>query len=173
MKTLCHIMNRMPVVVLLMIFYYIIFAEIRVGGSIVSVIAFSLVFGCTVYSMLRSWTETVKRGQFDAGYALGFSDRDVYNKIIIPQIVPLLAPEYRDAVVGLLKATAIVGYVAVIDLTKAGDIVRSRTFEAFFPLISVAVIYFILAAVVIRLVAGIRLRIKRKQRSLQDIIGDE
>lgn len=173
MKTLCHIMNRMPVVVLLMIFYYIIFAEIKVGGSIVSVIAFSLVFGCTVYSMLRSWTETVKRGQFDAGYALGFSDRDVYNKIIIPQIVPLLAPEYRDAVVGLLKATAIVGYVAVIDLTKAGDIVRSRTFEAFFPLISVAVIYFILAAVVIRLVAGIRLRIKRKKRSLQDIIGDE
>ncbi|MBR5756109.1 MAG: transporter substrate-binding domain-containing protein, partial [Firmicutes bacterium] len=166
MKKLCYTMDRMPIIVLLMIFYYVLFASVRISGSIVSIIAFSIVFGCTVYSMLRSWTDTVKKGQFEAGYALGFSDKDVYKKIIIPQIVPLMASEFRDAVTGLLKATAVVGYVAVVDLTKAGDIVRARTFDAFFPLISVAVIYFILAAIVIRIAKTVRVNTKRRRKIL-------
>ena len=112
----------------------------------------------------------VDRGQTEAAYTLGYTDRKAFFRVVLPQALPHFMPAYKGEITSLIKATAVVGYVAVQDLTKMGDIVRSRTYEAFFPLIAVAVIYFILAAVLTFLVRKIELRIDPKQRSREDIL---
>ncbi|MBO7403399.1 MAG: transporter substrate-binding domain-containing protein, partial [Clostridia bacterium] len=164
------LVQGMPVVVLLMILYYIIFGSVNISGAAVSVVGFTLVFGSAVFAMLRSGVGAVDRGQTEAAYALGYSDRRAFFRVVLPQALPHFMPAYKGEITSLIKATAVVGYVAVQDLTKMGDIVRSRTYEAFFPLIAVAVIYFLLAAILTFLVRKIELRIDPKQRSRKDIL---
>lgn len=147
------LVQGMPMVVLLMILYYIVFAKTEISGVAVAVIAFTLVFGSGVYGMIKSGVGAVDPGQTEAAYALGFGDLRTFFTIILPQAAPHFLPAFKGEVVSLVKATAIVGYVAVQDLTRMGDIVRGRTYEAFFPLIAVAVIYFILGGI-LRLVIG-------------------
>ena len=152
------LIEGMPVVVLLMIFYYIVFSESRISGVAVSVIVFMLVFAAAVVNILRAGVAAVGTGQAEAAYSLGYTDRKAFFKIILPQALPHAMPAYKGQIKALIKATAVVGYVAVQDLTKMGDIVRSRTYEAFFPLIAVAVFYFILAALLIWIVDMIEIR---------------
>ena len=140
------LVQGMPMVVLLMILYYIVFSRVALSGLIVAVLGFTLTFGGGVFSLLRMGVGAVDPGQYEAAYALGYSNRRTFFRIILPQALPHVMPAYRGEIVSLIKATAIVGYIAVQDLTKMGDIVRSRTFEAFFPLIAVTVIYFLLEA---------------------------
>ena len=158
------LVQGMPVVVLLMILYYIIFGKVAVSGMFVSVIGFTLVFGAAVYAMIKSGVATVDRGQAEAAWSLGYTDLRAFFRVILPQALPHFMPAYKAQIVALIKATAVVGYVAVQDLTKMGDIVRSRTYDAFFPLIAVAVIYFVLAAVLTHLVRKIEIRIDPKQK---------
>ena len=159
-----------PMVVLLMILYYIIFGKVDIGGIWVAVIAFTLTFGSSVYAMLCSGVNALDKGQTEAAYALGFTDRQTFLKVILPQAALHFMPAYKAEVVALIKATAIVGYIAVQDLTKMGDIVRSRTYEAFFPLIAVAAIYFVLAGL-LNVVAGIiHNRIRPEKRTRNDIL---
>ena len=171
------IIQGLPVVVLLMILYYIIFARTDMGGVVVSIIAFTLVFGAGVLGMLKSATGAVDSGQNEAAYALGYSDRRAFFRIILPQALPHFLPAYKGEVVALLKATAIVGYIAVQDLTKMGDIVRGRTYEAFFPLIAVAVIYFILEGILIFAVSRIEInrdpRRRKKEKILKGVKADD
>lgn len=138
------LVQGMPVVVLLMVLYYIVFGAVSISGIAVAVIGFTLIFGAAVYGIIRMGVDTVDRGQTEAAYALGHSRRRTFFRIILPQAVPRVMPAYQGEIIGLIKATAVVGYIAVQDLTKIGDIVRSRTYEAFFPLIAVTVIYFAL-----------------------------
>ena len=98
-----------------------------------------------MFAMLKSGVGAVDKGQTEAAWALGYSDRRAFFRVVLPQALPHFFPAYKGEITATIKATAIVGYVAVQDLTKMGDIVRSRTYDAFFPLIAVAVIYFILA----------------------------
>ena len=109
-------------------------------------------------------------GQYEAAYALGYSNRRTFFRIILPQAVPHILPSYRGEVIGLIKATAVVGYIAVQDLTKMGDIVRSRTYEAFFPLIAVTVIYFVLEALLGFLIRRITISINPKKRKREKIL---
>ena len=160
----------MPVVVLLMILYYIIFGDVAVSGTVESVIGFTLVFGAGVYGMIASGVGAIDKGQLEAAYALGYSDRRAFFRVILPQALPHFMPAYRGSITELIKATAIVGYVAVQDLTKIGDIIRSRTYEAFFPLIAVAVIYFILAAVLTAIVNRLGARLDPRSRKREDIL---
>ena len=141
------LVQGMPMVVLLMILYYIIFGNISISGLWVSIIGFTLVFGASMYGMIRSGANAVGKGQIEAAYALGYSDRKTFFRVILPQAAQHFMPAYKGEVVSLIKGTAIVGYIAVQDLTKMADIVRSRTYEAFFPLIAVTVIYFLISAV--------------------------
>ncbi len=164
------LVQGMPVVVLLMILYYIVFRRVNISGAAVSVVGFTLVFGSAVYAMLRTGVGAVDRGQTEAAYALGYSDRRAFYRVVLPQALPHFMPAYKGEITSLIKATAVVGYVAVQDLTKMGDIVRSRTYEAFFPLIAVAVIYFVLAAVLTFLVRKIEIRIDPRQRSRESIL---
>lgn len=164
------IITGLPAVVVLMILYYIAFASAPVSGAFVSVVAFTLTFASGVYSMLRSGVNTIDKGQTEAAYALGLNRNRTFFKVVLPQALEVILPIYKGELVSLIKATAIVGYIAVQDLTRVGDIVRSRTYEAFFPLIAVAIIYFVLARLLIIAVDQLEKRIDPKRRKTEDIL---
>ena len=164
------LVQGMPMVVLLMILYYIIFGSVAISGIFVAVIGFTLTFGAAVFGLLKMGVGTIDRGQYEAAYALGYANRRTFFRIILPQAIPHILPAYKGEIVGLIKATAIVGYIAVQDLTKMGDIVRSRTYEAFFPLIAVTVIYFILEGLLGFLVSKIQIRMNPKKRKPETIL---
>ena len=164
------LVQGMPMVVLLMILYYIIFGGVAISGVAVAVIGFTLTFGAAVFGLLKMGVGAVDGGQYEAAYALGYSNRRTFFRIILPQALPHVLPAYRGEIVGLIKATAIVGYIAVQDLTKMGDIVRSRTYEAFFPLIAVTVIYFALEGLIGFAVSRIGVNFNPKRRKPEDIL---
>ncbi|ETP73086.1 ABC-type amino acid transport system, permease component [Lachnospiraceae bacterium JC7] len=169
-KLMLWLVQGMPVVVLLMILYYIIFAKASISGIAVAVIGFTLIFSSSVFGLLKIGVGAVDNGQYEAAYALGHSYRDTFFKIILPQALPHVLPAYRGEIVGLIKATSVVGYIAVQDLTKMGDIVRSRTYEAFFPLIAITVIYFVLEWLIGLMVSHMELNYNPKQRTRQQIL---
>lgn len=164
------LVQGMPTVVLLMILYYIIFGSFAISGIVVAVIGFTLTFGSAVFGLLRMGVGAIDRGQYEAAYALGYSDYRTFFKVVLPQALPHVFPAYKGEIVGLIKATAIVGYIAVQDLTKMGDIVRSRTYEAFFPLIAVTVFYFVLEGVIGALIRKININLNPKRRTPSDIL---
>ena len=164
------LVQGMPMVVLLMILYYVVFGSVAINGVAVAVIGFTLTFGASVFGLLKMGVGAVENGQYEAAYALGYSNRRTFFKIILPQALPHVMPAYRGEIVGLIKATAIVGYIAVQDLTKMGDIVRSRTYEAFFPLIAVTIIYFLLEGLVGFLISRIGVNFNPKRRKPADIL---
>ena len=159
-----------PMVVLLMILYYIIFGSVAINSITVAVIGFTLTFGSAVVGLLRMGVGTIDQGQYEAAYALGHSNRHTFFRIILPQAIPHVLPAYLSEITGLIKATAIVGYIAVQDLTKMGDIVRSRTYEAFFPLIAVTVFYFVLEGLFSFAVGRIRISIDPRKRGKDKIL---
>jgi polar amino acid transport system substrate-binding protein len=144
-KIYISILRGTPVLVLLMIIFYVVFASVDIDPVIVAVIAFGLNFAAYVSEMYRTGIEGVDKGQTEAGIAMGFTKITTFIYIIMPQAVRRILPVYKGEVISLVKMTSIVGYIAVQDLTKASDIIRSRTFDAFFPLIMVAVLYFFIS----------------------------
>ena len=166
------LIGGMPVVVLLMILFYIIFGKTDISGTIVAIIGFMLVFGASVFGMLNVGVGAVDAGQMEAALALGYDERRAFYRVVLPQAVPHILPVYKGEIVSLIKATAIVGYIAVQDLTRMGDLIRSRTYEAFFPLIAVAVIYFILSAILTFIVEHIGAHFDWKSRGKNKILRD-
>ena len=164
------LVDGMPVVVLLMILYYIVFGYVSISGSIVSVIAFTFIFAAAVYERLKTGTQAVGRGQMKAACALGYTDRQAFYKVVLPQAMPIILPSFKGDVTSLLKATSVVGYIAVQDLTKMADLVRARTYDAFFPLISAALIYFVLEALFKLIINSFEKRHDPKKRSREDIL---
>jgi polar amino acid transport system substrate-binding protein len=139
------VMRGTPVLVLLMLMFYVFLAKVNINGVYVAVITFALNFAAYVSEMFRTAIQSVDRGQTEAGIALGFSPVQTFVNIIMPQAVQKVLPVYKGEMISLIKTTSIVGYIAVEDLTKVSDIIRSRTFDAFFPLLMVAIMYFILS----------------------------
>ncbi len=139
------LMRGMPVLVLLMIMFYVIFAGTTINPVTVAVITFGMNFAAYVSEMFRSAIESVDKGQTEAGVALGFTPFKTFIYIVLPQAFKQVLPVFKGETISLVKTTSIVGFIAVQDLTKVGDIIRSRTFDAFFPLIMVAVLYFIIS----------------------------
>ena len=164
------LIQGMPVVVLLMVLYYIVFGKISIDSFWVSVLGFTLTFACSVYNMLAGAVSTIDPGQKQAAFTLGYSDKMTFYKILLPQAISYIMPSYKSEIVSLIKATAVVGYIAVQDLTKIGDLIRSRTYEAFFPLIVVTILYFILAAILNTLVKKIDIRIDPRKRTPEQIL---
>ena len=142
---LSRLVEGTPTVVLLMIFYFIIFGRVNVAKIVVSIVVFSLMFTLTMFSMLKSGELAVGPGQMEAALSQGFSEFAAYIRIVLPQSAIHFLPQYNSEVVSLINETSIVGYIAILDLTKISDMIRGRTFEPFFPLISTAIIYFVLA----------------------------
>lgn len=154
--TVYETLESLPVLVVLMVAYYVVFGNSDVGGVCVSVIVFGLMFLLSTYCMLKHGVDSVPAGQMEAALALGYTERMGLFKVVLPQAAKIFMPTYRANVIAYLKATAIVGYVAVNDLTRAGDVIRSRTFEAFFPLLAIALIYYVVARLLIFLLNKIR-----------------
>ena len=164
------LIHGMPTVLLLMILYYIVFGSSRLSGLWVSVVGFTLMFAIAMIEMLRVGYKAVGKGQFEASTALGYSDSQSFFRILLPQAAQHFLPLYRNEVVTLIKETSVVGYIAVLDLTKISDLVRSRTYEAFFPLILTAIIYFVIAALMTKVVKVVEKRINPKRRSQDKIL---
>ena len=174
-KGVAKVYSRMiagtPVVVILMILFYVIFGKVRdMSGVLVAIIGFTLTFGAFVYDHMTVSVGSVDRGQTEAAYALGYPRNKTFFRIIFPQAMTIFLPSYCAQAVELIKATAVVGYVAVNDLTKMGDIIRSNTYEAFFPLIATAVIYFLLTWILAALLKIVKRRFEPKRRSKEDIL---
>ena len=166
-RGLCRLMEGIPSLVILMIIYFVVFASVKIAPVTVGIIAFSMIFAVAVAGILNTGIETVDGGQWEAASALGFNRSRTFLCIIMPQAVRRVLPIYRGEFVSMLKLTSIVGYISIEDLTKAGDIIRSRTYEAFFPLIATAAIYFLISALAAFAIgrAEIKLDGKRRPRS--------
>ena len=144
-KVYISVLRGTPVLVFLMIIFYVIFASVNIDPVLVAVVAFGMNFAAYVAEIFRTGIEGIDRGQTEAGIAMGFTKIKTFIYIIIPQAVKRVLPVYKGELISLVKMTSIVGYIAVQDLTKASDIIRSRTFDAFFPLIMVAAVYYLLS----------------------------
>ena len=144
-KVYIELMRGTPVLVLLMLMYYVVMAPLDATGIVVAIVTFAMNTAAYISEMLRTTIQGIDRGQTEAGLALGFTPRQTFFKIVLPQVVKAVMPVYQGEVVSLLKGTSIVGYIAVADMTRASDLIRSRTFDAFFPLIVTAIIYFFMA----------------------------
>ena len=170
-KGYSRIIAGTPIVVILMILFYVIFGNVRdMSGIVVAVIGFTLTFGAFVYDHMTVSVGSVDRGQTEAAYALGYTKNKTFFRIIFPQAMTIFLPSYCGQAVELIKATAVVGYIAVNDLTKMGDIIRSNTYEAFFPLIATAVIYFLLTWILASLLKLLKLRFEPKRRRKETIL---
>ncbi len=154
------IIRGTPVVVQLMIFYFIIFASSD-NGTAVATFAFGINSGAYVAEIFRSGIMAIDNGQFEAGRSLGFNYVQTMIHIIIPQMFKVVLPTLCNEFIVLLKETSVAGYVGVIDLTKAGNTIAGRTFSYFIPLISVAVIYLIVVMILTKLVGILERRLRK------------
>ena len=152
---LTYIFKRLPLVVFLMLLFFVVFGKINLDGVVIAIIGFSIKFMSSIFDIIKHGVKTIDYGQTEAAYALGYNRLKTFFEIILPQVLPNAIATFKGEILGLITSTSVVGYVMVNDLTKVGDIVRSRTYEAFFPLIIVAIIYIILAEILVALVNAI------------------
>ena len=139
-KVYLTVLRGTPVVVQLMIIYFVIFASSN-NGVLVASLAFGLNSGAYVAEIIRGGIMSIDNGQFEAGRSLGFNYLQTMQHIVLPQVIKNVLPALMNEFIALLKETSVAGYVAVQDLTKGGDIIRGRTYSPFMPLIAVALIY--------------------------------
>lgn len=162
-KVYLTVIRGTPVVVQLMIMYYIILADSR-NKVLVATLAFGINSGAYVAEIFRSGIMSIDEGQFEAGRSLGFNFVQTMRYIIIPQAFKNVLPALANEFIVLLKETSVVGYVALQDLTKGGDIIRSRTFDAFMPLFGVALIYLVMVMFFTWLVGRLERRLRNSER---------
>lgn len=144
-KVVIDIVRGIPVLVILMIMCYVVFASSRMSALWIAVLSFGLYYGAYFCEIFRTGMMGVNPGQWEAGSALGLGKFQTFRLVVLPQALTRIIPVFKGDVIALIKGTSIVGYVAVMDLTRAGDLIRSRTLDAFFPLIIVTIVYFILS----------------------------
>ena len=150
-----------PMVVQLLIIYFVVFSSVNISKILVAVIAFGLNSAAYVAEIVRSGIMSVDRGQFEAGSSLGFGYTRTMISIILPQAIRNILPALGNEAIVLLKETSVSGYIALNDLTKGGDTIRSQTYEAFLPLIAVALIYLLM-------VVGLSALVNRLERRLSN-----
>lgn len=153
-----------PVVVQLLIIYFVIFGSVKIDKVVVAVLAFGINSGAYVAEIFRSGIMSVDAGQFEAGRSLGFNYTQTMWYIIMPQAFKTVLPTLCNEFIVLLKETSVAGYIALQDLTKGGDIIRSRTYDAFMPLIAVALIYLAMVVIFTKLVQQLERRLRKNER---------
>lgn len=166
-----RIIQGTPIVVILMILYYVVFGSLDISAIMVGILGFSINFAVYVAEMMRTGIAAVDKGQVEAALALGFTKNQAFWKITFPQAAIHFLPVYKGEFVSMLKMTSVVGYIAITDLTKASDLIRSRTLEAFFPLIATALIYFLVSALLSALLTRVEIGVapKRGRRSIKGV----
>ena len=159
-KVYLTVIRGTPVVVQLMIIYFIIFGSVDISKVLVAIIAFGINSGAYVAEIFRSGIMSIDNGQFEAGRSLGFNYAQTMMYIIMPQAFKNVLPTLCNEFISLLKETSVSGYIALQDLTKGGDIIRSRTYDAFMPLIAVALIYLAMVMICTKLVSLLERRLR-------------
>ena len=159
-KVYLTVIRGTPVVVQLMIIYFIIFGSVDISKVLVAIIAFGINSGAYVAEIFRSGIMSIDNGQFEAGRSMGFNYAQTMMYIIMPQAFKNVLPTLCNEFISLLKETSVSGYIALQDLTKGGDIIRSRTYDAFMPLIAVALIYLAMVMIFTKLVSLLERRLR-------------
>lgn len=158
------IIRGTPAMVQLLIMYYVIFASTSLDKVVVAILTFGINSGAYVAEIVRSGIMSIDNGQFEAGRSLGFSYGKTMWYIILPQAFKNVLPALANEFIVLLKETSICGYIGLMDLTRGGDIIRSRTYEAFLPLIAVALIYLALVMILTHFVKLLERRLRSSER---------
>ncbi len=143
-KLYVTIIRGTPAVLQLMIIYYVIFRTVDINTILVGVIAFGINSGAYVSEIIRAGINSIDRGQKEAADSLGLTYRETMKSIILPQAIRNVLPALSNEFITLLKETSVAGYIGIIELVKAADIIASGTYNYFFPLIIIAIIYLIL-----------------------------
>ncbi len=162
-KVYLTVIRGTPVIVQLMIMYYVIFATSN-NKILVAVLAFGINSGAYVAEIIRSGIMSIDKGQFEAGRSLGFNYAQTMRYIIIPQAFKNVLPALGNEFIVLLKETSVSGYVALEDLTKGGDIIRGRTYSAFMPLLAVAAIYLVIVMIISKIITIGEKRLRQSER---------
>lgn len=136
-----------PVLIQLLIIYFVVFGSVKIDKVLVAVMAFGINSGAYVAEIFRSGIMSIDNGQFEAGRSLGFNYRQTMLYIVMPQAFKNVLPALCNEFIVLLKETSVAGYIAIQDLTKGADIIRSRTYSAFMPLIAAAIIYLVMVMI--------------------------
>lgn len=163
-KAYLTVIRGTPVLVQLMIFYFVIFATANVDKIVVAILAFGLNSAAYVAEIVRSGIMSIDNGQFEAGASLGLSYPKTMLYIIIPQAFKNVLPALANEFIVLLKETSVASCIAVEDLTKGGDLIKSATYEAFLPLFAVAIIYLVMVMVLTKLVSMLERRLAKNDR---------
>ncbi len=162
--------SGIPMLVWLMVLYYIVFANADISAMVVAIICFGLVGAGGIAGIYETGLAAVDPGEIEAAHAIGLSRGVTFRRIVAPQAFQRVWSLYAGQFVGFVKQTSIVGYVAIQDLTKASDIIRSRTFDAFFPLIATALVYFAIIALATWITGRVARSLDAKQRSPKRVL---
>ena len=162
-KVYLTVIRGTPVVVQLMICYFIVFVSAQ-DGVPVAIFAFGINSGAYVAEIFRAGIMSIDNGQFEAGRSLGFNYIQTMIYIVIPQVMKAILPALLNEFIALLKETSVAGYVGITDLTRGGNIIRGVTFSAFMPLIAVALIYLVMVVCLTKIVGVIERRLRKSER---------
>ncbi len=162
-KIYLTVIRGTPVVVQLMISYFIIFATSK-NAVAVAIFAFGLNSAAYVAEIIRGGIMSIDEGQFEAGRSLGFNYPQTMIYIILPQVFKAVLPALLNEFITLVKETSVAGYVGIMDLTKAGDVIRSRTYSAFMPLFAVAGIYLVIVIILETVFGRLERRLRQNER---------
>ncbi len=162
-KVYLTVIRGIPVVVQLLIWYFVILVSSN-DGVPVAIIAFGVNSGAYVAEIFRSGIMSIDHGQFEAGRSLGFNYFQMMRFVVIPQAFKVVLPTLGNEFIALVKETSIAGYVGIVELTKAGDLIRSRTYAAFMPLFAVALIYLALVMILTWLIGKLERRLRKSER---------
>lgn len=163
-KVYTDVIRGTPSVTQLMIIYFVVFANIDWPKWIIAAIAFSINSGAYVSEIIRAGILSIDKGQTEAGRSLGLSKWQTMKEIIVPQAVKNIFPAMCNEFITLIKETAIVGYVGLVDIQKAGDFIKSATYEAFMPLLATAIIYFTLIKILTLLLGLAEKRLRKSDK---------
>ena len=158
-KAYVTVIRGTPSTLQLMIIYYVIFKQTNINIVLVGIVAFGINSGAYVAEIIRSGFNSIDKGQWEAGYALGLSYKQVVSKIVLPQSIRNILPALGNEFITLVKETSIGAYIGIVELTKASDIIASRTYDYFFPLILIAIIYLIITLILSKLINKMEVRL--------------
>ena len=158
-KAYVTVIRGTPSTLQLMIIYYIIFKQTSISIVLVGIVAFGINSGAYVAEIIRAGLNSIDRGQWEAGYSLGLNYRQVVSKIILPQSIKNILPALGNEFITLVKETSIGAYIGIVELTKASDIIASRTYDYFFPLMLIALIYLIITLLLSKIINKLEVRL--------------
>lgn len=162
-KVYTDVIRGTPSVTQLMIIYFVVFATVNWEKWIIAAIAFGINSGAYVSEIIRAGIQSIDKGQTEAGRSLGLNGIQTMTYIVIPQAVKNIFPALCNEFIVLIKETAIVGYIGLVDIQKAGDFIKSATFEAFMPLIATAIIYFVLIKILTLAMARVETALRKSE----------